>query len=49
MGAGGNLLSPLRALKYCLQVLELERSALGTNVRGRSQREKIPGRGASGY
>jgi hypothetical protein len=32
-----------------LPALELKRAAFGKNVPGRSQREKIPGGGASGY
>ena len=35
--------------RSCFQALEIKQAAFGMNVRGRSQREKVPGGGASGY
>jgi hypothetical protein len=42
-------LLPSHASPPVLPALERKRAAFGKNVRGRSQREKIPGDGASGY
>jgi hypothetical protein len=42
-------LLPSHASPPVLPALERKRAAFGKDVRGRSQREKIPGGGASGY